>query len=367
MPARRFLAIPPPADPSPRWHVSPGVDLLAYAFGWAFILVPLELLRGRSAQTAMLLLVIGLTFAHRHYTLPYVYLDREVFRLHPWRFVLFPALMFLGFLASPALWNTRWRSLVAGVVLFAGVWNAWHVYMQKFGILRLYAAKGGGQVPIPRGVDKLLLFAWVPLYLVWLLPKWRDQFLFYYPTVSQYTRPLLDWLARAQPYLLVPAVATVVASLTLFVRHEWRSTRLRNLPRLWMALGTTALSASFLVCNPVHVALAFAFSHAVEYMVFVWAFQRRRYQRPLPHDPLLGRLLRRPWLAYGGYTVALVVPYLLLRTYGSLIAPEAHSPFLLGTTLERWGFYWSVYQSLVHFYYDGFLWKMRLPSVRANI
>ncbi len=153
----------------------------------------------------------------------------------------------------------------------------------------------------------------------------------------------------------------------MFIRHEWRTTRLRNAPRLAMALGTTLLSASFLVFYPAYVFMAFAFSHAVEYMVFMWAFQRRRYSRTLPHEPLLGRLLGRPWLAYGAFTTALVFPYLLVRFYGAIIVPEATSPLLLGTTIERWGFYWSVWQSLVHFYYDGFLWKMRLPAVQANI
>ncbi len=113
--------------------------------------------------------------------------------------------------------------------------------------------------------------------------------------------------------------------------------------------------------------MAFAFSHAVEYMVFVRAFQRRRYREPLGHDPVLGRVLRRPWLAYGVFTFAVTVPYLLVRFWGYLIVPEATNPTLFGTTFERWGFYWSVYQSLVHFYYDGFLWKMRSASVRRYL
>ena len=102
-------------------------------------------------------------------------------------------------------------------------------------------------------------------------------------------------------------------------------------------------------------------------MVFVWAFQRRRYGVQRDPEPLLGRILSRPWLAYGVFTLGLTVPYLLMRFWGYLIVPAASNPVVLGTTIERWAFYWSVFQSLVHFYYDGFLWKMRLPSVQANI
>ena len=116
----------------------------------------------------MLLLVVGLTFAHRHFTLPYVYLDREIFDAHPRRFTWFPLVMFAGFLVSPVLWESSARWLVAGVVMIAGAWNVWHVYMQKFGVLRMYAAKSGSSIESPRWVDRLLLFCWVPLYLVWL-------------------------------------------------------------------------------------------------------------------------------------------------------------------------------------------------------
>jgi len=50
--------------------VSPAVDVSAYAFSWLFILLPLTYFSSREHQIVMLLAVVGLTFAHRHYTLP---------------------------------------------------------------------------------------------------------------------------------------------------------------------------------------------------------------------------------------------------------------------------------------------------------
>ncbi len=40
---------------------------------------------------------------------------------------------------------------------------------------------------------------------------------------------------------------------------------------------------------------------------------------------------------------------------------------MLGYRTAKWLSYWGIYQSMVHFYFDGFLWKMRLSSVRANL
>jgi hypothetical protein len=354
-------------ETSASWHVSPSVDLTAYAFSWALVLVPLTLLADRTAQIALLLLVVGLTFAHRHYTLPYVYLDRQTFEMYPARFTWFPLVMLVGFTLSPLLWTTSARIVVAAVVFFAGAWNVWHVYMQKYGILRLYAAKERSGTGHPRWVDRFLLFSWVPLYLVWLGPSYRDEIATSFPTVESLALPLVDAMARLGPPLVVPAAAVVAASLVFFTAYEWRASRFRNRARLGMALGTSGLSASFLLFNPVHVFMAFAFSHAVEYMVFVWAFQKKRYEEPLAHRPMLGEVLRRPWLAYLGFTLGITVPYLLARFYGYLLFPSATNPIVLGTTIERWAFYWSVYQSLVHFYFDGFLWKMRRPATIEHL
>lgn len=354
------------ADRSP-WHVGPFVDIAAYAFSWAFILVPLHFLVAPRHQVVMLLVVVGLTFAHRHYGLPYVYLDSEVFRTHPRRFTWFPLAAVVTFLLCPFLWDSPARLLVAAVVSFAGAWNVWHVYAQKFGILRMYAAKSGAGGATPRWADRLLLFCWVPLYVVWLGPTYRAQAEASFPTAKDFTLPLIDAAASMRDILAIPAGAIVVVGLSVFVAYEWKATRLRNAPRLWMALGTTLLSASFLVVHPVHAFMAFAFSHAVEYVVFVIAFQRRRYGSRLAHDPLLGRVLSRPVLAYVLFTVGITGPYLLARFWGYLIVPEAENPMFLGTTIERWAFYWSVLQSLVHFYYDGFLWKMRDPVLTAQL
>jgi len=380
----------PAADESARaWHVNPAIDLAAYAFGWAWVLVPLLLLGDGHPfdYLALYILVTTLTFVHRHYTLPYAYLDAQVFAAHRRRFVLFPLAMLLLFLPSPFLWGAElpmtWlhgpgaqplplRPLLAAVIFFSGVWNVWHVYMQKYGILRLYEAKSGARDAgsdrgVPGWSDRLLVLAWVPLYLVWLAPAHAEDVSRYLASVRDQTGPLITAMRAAQPWLLPPAIALVVFSLLSFAVHEWRFHRLRVAPRLWMAGGTLLVSAAFLVVNPVKVYMALAFGHAVEYMVFVWAFQRRRYAHPLAHDPLLGRLLRHPLVAYGIFTLGASALFVLGSYWGLLIFRDQPRPELFGVPLALWFGFWAVYQSMVHFYFDGFLWKMRLPELRAQL
>jgi hypothetical protein len=395
---RDLFALPAAGESARDWHVNPALDLAAYAFGWAWVLVPL-LLCGDAHPfdyLAFYILVTTLSFVHRHYTLPYAYLDAQVFAAHRRRFVRFPLAMLLLFLPSPYLWGAElpmtWlggpdaaplplRPLLAAVIFFSGAWNVWHTYMQKYGILRLYEAKSGGgagtssgALPargggrgVPGWSDRLLVLAWVPLYLVWLAPAHADEVSRYLGSVREHTGPLIAALRAAQSWLLPPAIALVAFSLASFVVHEWRAHRMRVAPRLWMAAGTLSVSAAFLVVNPVKVYMALAFGHAVEYMVFVWAFQRRRYARPLTHDPLLGRLLRRPLTAYAIFTLGAAALFVLGSYWGILIFRDRPRPELFGAPLALWFGFWAVYQSMVHFYFDGFLWKMRLPELRAQL
>lgn len=450
------LRIPAPDETVERWHVSPLVDLAAYAFSWAWVLVPLLLLGpARADYILVYLLIIAATDLHRHFGLPYVYLDRQVRERYPVRFWLFPALMLAAFAASPWLADSTWvlgppellafaslvvalivilrrdgakqpppRSELAAVLrsvamlglvgslvvlawmgvgalgwtdalhvsmpvetllevvgVFAALWNFWHVYMQKFGIMRMYNAKalafaGSGRPDaaireVPAWVDKLLLLCWLPLYFAWLGPLYRTIAVDYFDDAAAVLPGFIDLLERAMPVTLPITIALVVVAHALWIHAQRRAygpAGLRaSVPRLWMVAGTSGLALCFFAFDPVKVYMAFAFSHAIEYCVFVWAFQRRRYQAPLDHQPLLGRLLRHPLAFYVGLALLFGVGILLLKFWGKWIFAGAPRPELLGYRTAYWLGFWGVYQSMVHFYFDGFLWKMRLPSVRANL
>lgn len=362
------------------WHVSPLVDTLAYHFSWLWVLVPLLAVGERhpADYLALFAVVTAVNFAHRHFTLPYVYLDPQNFAQHRLRFLVEPILCVAALLASPSLWRLpTGRAVIGGIAFVAVLWNIWHVYMQKYGILRLHHAKAvaaatatdpsaTGRPSIPGWVDRLLVFAWMPLYFVYLGPAYRHLLVEHARSINAYLLPMVDALTRLQPYLLGPAVAFAAASVCVFLWHEHRTFGLRNRPRLSAAAGITLLSACFIFFNPVKVYMAFAFSHAVEYMVFVWAFQRRRYSAPERQSPL-ARWVRRPWVFYPALLAVFGGGYLLIQFWGkSFLIGQAPLTFA-GTPVVHWLFFWGIYQSLMHFDYDGVLWRMRQPQVRGNI
>ena len=79
------------------------------------------------------------------------------------------------------------------------------------------------------------------------------------------------------------------------------------------------------------------------------------------------RLLQHPKTWYALLISTFATIGILQVLGGRTILTDAKPIDFFGITLRGWILYYAVYQSLVHFYLDGFLWKMRKPEVRANI
>jgi hypothetical protein len=98
--------------PTAPWHVGPWVDTLSYAWSWLpalLVLLPF----GDTYPNDYLVpfaLLVGVSFAHRHATIPFVYLDREVFASAPYGFTVLPGILFAGFVASAWLHGTTWAA-----------------------------------------------------------------------------------------------------------------------------------------------------------------------------------------------------------------------------------------------------------------
>jgi hypothetical protein len=387
---RKIFRIPPPAERVHSWHVSPAIDMAAYHFSWLWVLLPLLFAGPKFPGDYLPIFVIVLTigFVHRHYTLGYAYLDGEIFARHRRRFLCTPLILGAAFLATPVLLKAslpsgalsigdfRWpdtdlplKALVTAVVFGAGLWNIWHTLAQKYGILRIYTAKAQSQyeASVPPWVDRLFVLGWLPLIVSYVVPPFAEAIRAEFRIAHLFVEPLVSWLVTAEPIAAPISAAFAIASSAIFTAFEWRTHRFRNRPRLSMAIGIGSLWACFVLIDPIKVYLAFAFSHGLEYMVFVWAYQRRRYTRKRSPKPVMARLLVHPGFAYSTYTLALAAIYVLLRDWQDFSLWQLPSVRVGGMKLGAWIFYWGVFQSLLHFYFDGFLWKTRQPEMRESL
>jgi len=389
-PLQEIFRIPAAGERVRAWHVSPAIDMAAYHFSWLWILLPL-LFMGPAFPTDYLpfyVVVVTIGFVHRHYTLGYAYLDREIFARHRTRFIWAPLILGAGLLATPALvrgsvpagalsiGDLRWpdakiplKAVVTTVVFGAGLWNIWHTLAQKYGILRIYTAKAlsESEASVPGWVDRLFVMGWLPLIVSYIAPRFADAILTEFKVADFFLKPTVAWLVAVEPITAPISAVVALASSAIFAGFEWKRHRFRNRPRLSMAIGIGSLWVCFVLLDPIKVYLAFAFSHGLEYMVFVWAYQRRRYAEPRSPEPLMARVLVHPWLAYSTYTFALAAIYVLLRNWDEFSIWQLPTLRVGKQTIGAWIFYWGVFQSLLHFYFDGFLWKTRRPEMRRSL
>jgi hypothetical protein len=249
------------------------------------------------------------------------------------------------------------------------VWLAYHVLSQKYGILRLYSAKSGCVVQVPRWVDRSLVWSWFPMVLVGSVLQTPDIVVTHVSRVAPGMGELLATpitFVTAHPSLwLTAAAAPIVAAHGAFLYFEWTLHGLRNAPRLAFAAGTATLFASLYLIGVVGLYVAFAATHCIEYLTFVWAIQRQRYPEYDPQAPILSRVVRWPILYYGG--IAVVVAAISSFThYATLYFPDrVGNLYLFGHPIYVWAFWCSIMQAFLHFYYDGFLWKMKPEFLRA--
>lgn len=276
--------------------------------------------------------------------------------------------------ALPAVRAEHWpsepwkaRNLLIPVTVVVHIWNLWHFYRQKFGILRMHAAKSGvpAERAVPPRIDEFLVFGWFPLLAVIVGPAQGHLIVKHYKGLKAPLEPILEWITAWQSTLLPFAAAFLIATLGLWARAEWRASGLRNPARVSAAMGLTVLSACILFIDPVKGVLALGFSHITEYLVFVWAFERRYYATP--RQTWLAKWMTRPALVVFGAAATMACVYIYLAFWGRYIATDEARPSAFGVTAGRLLGAFGSSLAMFHFYVDGFVWKMRRPEVRGNL
>lgn len=360
------------------WLVGPWFDATCIAWAWVpfylFVVFVLGLdgswsrggRDGNGTEPGLglaMLLALGVSYIHRHYTFLLVYGDRETFRQRLRAYTLVPALLFVV-LALILRVQGELRFELFGlslrpwmlVLIVTGTWNMWHTIMQRHGIARIYAAKARGGLETREHGRRDLRLVWSAVALTAVLT------LMFRPTTFAGIANARKLLQAVDPLVhgwLGWAVLAVVASVSLnlgvsWAAHERAATleRRERIPRLNFLSSTAALLAVFVAHGPVVGYLCFGVAHAVEYVFFFHVFGRRKFAgRAVEQQGLAARMLARP-LIWG--------PIIALALSGLFFALADHR------TSEPYLVYYTA-TSLLHFLYDGWIWKVRKPEVAKHL
>ena len=289
------------------------------------------------------------TFGHHLPGFLRVYGDRDLFARHRVRFLLAPPLVFLA-----ALWFS-WRDL-HGLLFVVFTWDIWHVLMQQYGFLRIYDAKAGRADRLGAWADRAVALGWYLTFIAWSPHYSHDLFLRGY---SAGLPPLsADSAGKIRTVMMV--LSCVISAGYVALHFRFGKAGFRPGAKRLAALTCFLVATWYLYVVYPDFVVGFAVwsaFHCVQYYGIVWAFNRNRASK----DSAVGRLLRflfRP-------KPALVALYLgLILAYGGINWMTRFLPKGIGLQLLM---AFIVTSGTLHYYYDGFIWRMREQHTRRGL
>lgn len=340
------------------WILDPWNDLAWFILAPAWILAVAWLVRDWAALGALggLLLAVGATGHH----LPgfiRAYSDPALFRRFRGRFLAAPA-FFVGI-------SLAFASLkLHGLELILVLWGAWHGAMQVSGFLRIYDSKVGSTSPATAWLDWAMCATWFAGGLLYSEGKLHLLGLTLHRSGAPLPSPEAVFAAR-QVWAILAAAVTVAFLANALI--GFRKGRAPN-PLKFLAMGMSFAFWWFCMAHvriPLLGLLLFEIFHDVQYNVLVWAYQRNRVVGGKPSGAL-ERFLFRP------SPVRLALYIGLILAYGALGAASDYGGLNLpgGTDTSGWSMFLShlfIASAFLHFYYDGFIWKVREPAFRDGM
>lgn len=239
------------------------------------------------------------------------------------------------------------------MLLIAFCWTIWHGMMQHFGFMRIYDAKVRSMSKTTARLDWWISFSWFGLSLA-MSPHQGGSLLNYlYDSGIPIVPHNHIELARAGLISLTVVVTVIYIGHAIVGKH----------PRSWMKLGLLAGTCGYIYLvrvmtkDPFLSVALFELLHDIQYLAIVWAFNRRQVEKG--GGNVIMRFLYRPGLK----SIIVYVGVCLL--YGAF-AFTVFTKVETGMTknlLEAF----LITSGLLHFYYDGFIWKLRQSSTQSGL
>src|SRR5213082_652218 len=343
-----------PAVPAGRsrpnlWILNSWRDLILYVATPLLILPVFALAQSRwSPQDIYLFVAAFGAMGHHLPGMIRAYGDRALFERFRWRFIFAPLFLLVTCVAF------YWWAL-KGIILVVFFWGVWHGMMQTYGFCRIYDAKMGSFAALTRRLDFATCAIWFAAAVLLSSQRMTDTLETYYASGAPYIPPSV--LQSVQQLMLFTAIAVSVLFLINFARM-WVAGKRPNPVKL--ALLVTSIVFWWYCNNGVTNILAgialFEVFHDVQYLSLVWIYNRTRVEK----DPSNGGFMRFVFRRSG----SLIGLYIgLVFAYGSLgyfkeTEIETIKRFLTGVVAAS---------GLLHFYYDGFIWKVRERSTREHL
>ena len=288
-----------------------------------------------------------------HYFATFVraYGDRDLFQRFRTRFLCAPVVLLATYIAMFASGNGP-----AAIVVTTG-WAFWHWLAQAFGFARIYDIKAGSFSKRTALLDRALVisgFVGAVVLTDGATAEIATVFL-----NAGITLPNAEQFDMVQSTVLVAMIAVGIAYIVNLVM-----TILRGQPWSWqkqvmhvMTIGYYWFSFAWLP-NVLVAYVLYEFFHDVQYYAITWLTCRHRVQRP-GVTRWLGRMFQPGWLAAIGFLITMTAfggIDVLGRSW--LDSQDLSHQIWTGVILTL---------AVLHYYYDGFIWKARENTLGADL
>ncbi|MCA9109580.1 MAG: tetratricopeptide repeat protein [Planctomycetaceae bacterium] len=342
---------PAAVDWARRWIISSRIDTLLILLT-PLLAIPAVLILSSprvGVRAATISLIVTAFFATGHHLpgLIRAYGDRELFERFKLRFILAPPLVFLAYFPLYDYHFGLYRLIIIA-------WATWHGFMQLYGFVRIYDAKVGSTSRATANWDWLVcLCGFVtpqlisPTQISLTLKHWSSLGL---PMVPHSVVNGIRWVA------VIICLLAFAGFTVNYLFQSYRGTKPNPLKLLMLFSGIgTWWFAMCYVEEPILGIALFDICHDVQYLAIVWLYNSRRVSSNAPMNGFMRYVFRR----------GMVLLYLgLIVAYGSMgvVAP------LVGNAAISKVFYAIIFTStILHYYYDGFIWKVREPVNQAGL
>lgn len=357
------------------WVLDPLQDTLliiaAPVLALAAAIATFKGLGGAAATSLIIALHIVFTVAHHLPTFIRIYGDVELFKRFKWSFVLAPAVPLAFSAAVLGYINHKGYPLEYFLYLYIllVLWDPWHFLRQHYGFMRIYDRHNAAPRRIASRMDLALCIAWFAYIMLasgaWLAGLLQD-------LAASVNLPLLAQLPSGTgPFLVALARdAAILATLAYGAYLLWCRLNGYFISVAKLLLIAATFGVMYLAYTPnsfiLGVAPEWTFKagfavvgmvHVTQYLAIVW-----RYNRTLAKQSGRARggwfhklHARGGWLVIGGYVLVCVA-------YGSMVTTQQQNRWLMSVLLAL-GFT----STLLHYYFDGFIWKMRHQQNRENL
>lgn len=342
------------AQDAPRpslWILDSWRDLVLFV-GTPLLIYPLFTLARQqwSAQEIYLFVAAFGAMGHHFPGMLRAYGDRDLFRRFKTRFIVAP--LFLA--AVCTLFAVR---DMGGMIFVAAMWGVWHGLAQTYGFLRIYDSKKGSFAKLTAQLDRWMCVAWFGAGLLLSSGRMHDLLDRLYRQIGM---PLL-------PDAFIPALRTAwlwgtMVVTAAFLVHTVASWRRGQPPSpIKLLLMVTSFGFWWFACVTIDNMLVgvalFEVFHDVQYLAIVWIFNRNRVEKSDRLGGFMSFLFRRSGALIGLY-VGLVFAYGSISYVSHGLPTQTLKQVLTGLIVAS---------ALLHFYYDGFIWKVRERSTRESL